>query len=242
VRSIAAGERHTCVGLGDGTARCWGTEGADLTPPTPPRLSPAPVPGLSGVTALGAGSGFTCALLADHTVKCWGDNTDGRLGDGTTTARATPVAVLGLVDVTKLAVGPSHACAVLTGGALWCWGNLSGDAQASFPTPRKIEVGPVDTVTCGADYDCALPAGSATAMCWGNDTFGQLGDGLFASRSSAAPLLDVPRPTLLAAGPDHACALAAGSVWCWGPSPAAGNVTSTPNDQLRPVKVGTLPQ
>ena len=38
-------------------------------------------------------SRYTCVIGSDHTVGCWGDNSDGQLGDGTTTSRVVPTPV-----------------------------------------------------------------------------------------------------------------------------------------------------
>jgi alpha-tubulin suppressor-like RCC1 family protein len=37
----------------------------------------------------------TCGVTTDHRAYCWGENSDGQLGDGTTTQRLTPVPVVG---------------------------------------------------------------------------------------------------------------------------------------------------
>ena len=60
-----------------------------------------------------------CADLTGSTLKCWGQNTDGQLGDGTTTNRNTPttVDVGGTLELLSLGW---HTCAYLTGGTLKC--------------------------------------------------------------------------------------------------------------------------
>ena len=46
-----------------------------------------------GTTALNfdAGTFHTCTVQMDGKVMCWGYNTEGQLGDGTTTTRTNPV-------------------------------------------------------------------------------------------------------------------------------------------------------
>ena len=72
--AIAAGSYHTCVLLGDGTARCWGVnaDGQLGDGTTDQRLAPVAVSGLSNAVAIAGGQFHTCALLSDGTARCWG--------------------------------------------------------------------------------------------------------------------------------------------------------------------------
>ena len=85
-------------------------------------------------------------------------------------------------------------------------------------------------------HSCALDQ-EGRAWCWGNNTYGQLGDG---SRSlSATPVAVAGEHTFveISAGGYYTCALTgSGDAWCWGkggPHLGAG----TMNDQLTPVAV-----
>ena len=74
-------------------------------------------------TAISAGGLTTCAILDDETVRCWGSNSNGQLGDGTTTDRSTPVPVSGITSATAVDVGTTHACALLGNATVMCWGS-----------------------------------------------------------------------------------------------------------------------
>ena len=101
VSSIVPGGIHTCALLTGGTARCWGfnSNGQLGDGTTTQRLLPVVVKNeagsgsLTGVTQLSAQEVHTCARSSDAAVRCWGKNTNGELGDGTTTNRLLPVYV-----------------------------------------------------------------------------------------------------------------------------------------------------
>jgi alpha-tubulin suppressor-like RCC1 family protein len=95
--AVSAGGAHTCALIG-GALKCWGNDSVgqlgDGT--TTNSSTPVDVTGLApGVTAVNAGAAHTCALTSGGGVRCWGDNSNGQLGDGTTTNSSTPVGVSG---------------------------------------------------------------------------------------------------------------------------------------------------
>lgn len=82
--------------LGDGTTGAATTLCRGGNPGVNLRIYPVQTTGLTGITAISAGDGHATALQSNGTVWAWGDNTNFRLGDGTTTTRLTPVKVKGL--------------------------------------------------------------------------------------------------------------------------------------------------
>jgi len=106
-------------------------------------MTPVPVRGLGGVSAIAAGDAHTCALLQRGVVRCWGANGDGQLGDRTTTDRQRPVAVDRLASVGAISTGAgvNHTCALLVRGELRCWGdNDYGQLGDGTITDRRSPV------------------------------------------------------------------------------------------------------
>ncbi|GIV95655.1 MAG: hypothetical protein KatS3mg057_0312 [Herpetosiphonaceae bacterium] len=200
---ISAGWDHSCVVLADGTARCWGANGAgqlgDST--TTSSSSPVVVGGatpLTDIVALSAGGSHSCALVADGTARCWGNNGDGQLGDGTTTDSASPVVVGGvtpLTDIVALSVGYAHSCALLVDGTARCWGRndygqlgngTTTDSASPVVVGGATPLTDIVALSAGGEHSCALLV-DGTARCWGANGSGQLGNGT--RMSSPSPVV-----------------------------------------------------
>jgi alpha-tubulin suppressor-like RCC1 family protein len=226
--AIAVGGRFTCALLSDGTAKCWGNNwyGQLGDGTTTDSHTPVPVSGLINAVAIATGGYHTCALLSDGTVKCWGWNDYGQLGDGTTTLRTTPVTVSGLTNAVAIAAGDEHTCALLSDGTVKCWG-YNGVGQLGDGKSNPIESHSAIPVTvtglsnavaiaAGWAHTCALLS-DGTAKCWGDNDFGQLGDGTTTLRTTPVTVSGLTNAVAIAAGTYHTCALLSnGTVKCWG--------------------------
>ena len=95
VVAIAAGYAHTCA-LASDAVQCWGdnNDGQLGNNSTAESNVPTAVNNLgSGAAAIVAGNYHTCALTTAGATQCWGSNSNGQLGDGSTTEQLTPVPI-----------------------------------------------------------------------------------------------------------------------------------------------------
>ena len=199
-------------------------------------------------SAISTGEFHTCALiLTSGAAKCWGDNTSGQLGDGTLTERHTPVMVSGLASgVSAIAAGPSHTCALMTSGGVKCWGNnefgrLGDSTTTDRTTPVNVSelTSGVSAIVAGNAHTCALMSNGAV-KCWGNNNFGQLGDGTLTERHTPVEV-QPGGVSAIAAGANHTCALlTGGGVRCWGNNDFGQLGDGTTTQRNTPVDVPEL--
>lgn len=130
-----------------------------------------------------------------------------------------------LLDVKYISSGENHTCAVTTSGAAKCWGlNSSGQlgnsttTNSNRPVPVTGLGSGVAVISAGSSFSCAVDVIGQT-FCWGNNTYGQLGDGGTTSRANPGPVsgLGSGVGSKVEAGLTHACAITTGGeMRCWG--------------------------
>jgi len=233
VIAVAAGLDHTAALKNDGTVWTWGNNvsGQLGDGSTTPRSIPGQVNGLSGIVAVAAGVGHTLALKNDSTVWAWGNNSIGQLGDGTATQRTIPVQVVGagglglLSGVTAVAAGNGHSVILKNDGTVWTWGNnvngqLGNGTTTNSSSPLQVPgLAAVVAVAAGSTHTMALrnEVTAFTAITWGANGSGQLGDGTSFDRSTPAKVGGLLRVAGIAAGLNHSVVMQSdGTVWTWG--------------------------
>jgi alpha-tubulin suppressor-like RCC1 family protein len=232
-KQVATVATHTAAIKTDGTLWTWGNNGSgrvgDGT--TTDRSSPVTTAGggtnWKEVSVGGGINGFDAAIKTDGTLWTWGNNTNGRLGDGTTTPRSSPGTTAGGGSNWKqVSAGATHIGAIKTDGTLWTWGNNgSGRVGDGTTTDRSS---PVTTagggtnwkqVSFGRQFSSAIKT-DGTLWTWGDNSYGALGDGTTLDKSSPVTTAGGGtnwKQVYSAAGGDHMAAIKTdGTLWTWG--------------------------
>ena len=128
----------------------------------------------------------------------------------------------------------------MTDGTVNCWGRDYMTAS-NMTTPAPVAgVEGASSVSSGIRYNCALQT-LGTIVCWGDDGYGQLGDGTTNDSIQPVQVVGITDAVAVSTGGFHACALrSTGRVMCWGRNlnGALGNGTRT--DSLVPVAVAGI--
>ncbi|NIL44150.1 cell wall anchor protein [Salinispora arenicola] len=256
ITAIAAGAFHSLALTSAGTVLAWGENlhgqlgnGGTTNMSTPVGVS---LPAGVTITAVAAGAFHSLAVTSTGAVLAWGDNSNGQLGNGTTTGSSTPVDVDLPAGTTITAVaagvaGAAHSLALTSTGAALAWGNnadgqLGNGDTTNRSTPVDVDLPAgvtIAAVAAGGLHSLALTAAGAV-VAWGRNVSGQLGNGT--TTGSSTPV-DVDLPTgatitAIAAGFDFGLALtAAGAVVAWGRNASGQLGDGTTTNRSTPVDV-----
>ena len=110
-----------------------------------------------------------CVVTSGGSVKCWGSDLNSIL-------------VPGSMKAIEVGAGLAHDCAINTDETVSCWGaNTSGQLgngtntdSASASLVKNLTK--AHAIGVGANHTCTLSGTGNVAMCWGENTFGQLGN------------------------------------------------------------------
>jgi len=232
--AITAGGAHTCAIFTDNSTRCWGSNSSGQTglpfTTTSTNVVTATVDVNTSVPArnarsIDAGGEFTCmtarndGTIGDGVVRCWGNNTHAQLGNPSFPAPTN----------SEIAVGsftPDWQCSFFS-----AWTSPHGGPL--------LDSGHKHTCMFVEVTGCAVPY-SRGVHCFGDNTFGQLGNGTTSTPSGVIAEVSgfSVAVTSLSSGGDHTCvADVLGRVFCWGRNDHGQSGGSSPSPVTTPVQV-----
>lgn len=207
----------------------------------------ASVPDLRNVAVIAGGSACSFAVLADGRLLSWGLNAgNGLLGTTPLSVVETtaswgansnsPVPLATKFDAIDVSTQESHVLALARDGALYAWGKgdqgqlgfgplpiinfktRTPSAMTFVPFPVRIpDLAGVTAISAGRTHSLALLE-DGTIRAWGENRWGQVGDGTTANRDRPVPVQGVRNAVAVAAGGGgfSGALLADGTVMTWG--------------------------
>ncbi|HLP23642.1 MAG TPA: hypothetical protein VK139_06340 [Microbacteriaceae bacterium] len=259
------GAEFACALSTEGRVACWGdnSSGQLGIGPTPTKSNTSAFTDSANALAdrkvveIGAGSNHVCAITSEDELFCWGANGSGQLGPGITGSQSRPakVTLTALPSGTQLkrvTGGLDFTCVLTAANEIYCWGGNSfgqlgvNSTASSVATPTVVNTSTallgktIAQIVARESFACAL-ATDGTAACWGDNDNGQVGNKSSTTlfREPQALFTGTPSFTSIALGSNHACGLAATTVWCWGDNQQGQLGNGTTNDSRYPLQVSS---
>ena len=202
---VSAGDGHTVAIKTNGTLWAWGDnsygELGDGT--TTPESNPEQIGTATNWAQVSAGSGWTVAIKTNGTLWAWGGNELGQVGRPTTgpdSCAGPPSEPCSKIPIqigsggywAQVSAGGGHAVALKEGGSLWTWGDNGdgelGNGNDTGPdgcsggfacSTAPIRIGTATDwaqVSAGAYQTLGIKT-DGTLWAWGDNSYGELGDG-----------------------------------------------------------------
>ena len=230
--TISAPRWQTCGSLTNGSAMCWGRdefgELGDGDDDEADEASPVFVITPYNFSSVTSHYDHSCGVITNGSAMCWGADDDGQIGDGDDDEanEHVPVFVSGNHNFSSLHAGLFSTCGLLTNGSAMCWGadddgqiGDGDDGQTDQHVPILVDTSEVfSSIDLGSSAVCGVIT-NGSAMCWGRDLYGELGDGDDDEADEYSPVFVNSSEifSVVAESDSHGCGLLTnGRVMCWG--------------------------
>ncbi|RYZ99686.1 MAG: T9SS type A sorting domain-containing protein [Sphingobacteriaceae bacterium] len=189
-------------------------------------------------------SAHCIAVQSNGSLWAWGWNGYGQLGNGTTASSSVPIRI-GNENNWLAVSGHDHSIAIKANGSLWAWGeNSSGEIgngntnNQSTPIPIT-NIGNKPNVIVAGDFYNVIIKADGTLWAWGENLYGQLGDGSTTQRNLPVQIGTDNNWVQVAASNATTLAIKSnGTLWAWGSNANLQIGDGTADDRHAPVQIG----
>ncbi|MCM8807940.1 MAG: hypothetical protein NC926_08390 [Candidatus Omnitrophica bacterium] len=201
IQKIVSGKSHTLILLKNGEVWGfgWNNAGQIGNGTTKNIIKPVKIEFLKDIIDIGAGDIHSLCIRKDGIVLSFGGNFSGQLGNFSNENFDFPVIVREknlkfFRDAVKVACGWDFSVILKKDGTVWAFGENKcgqlGDGKKenrNYPLPVKNSNGigflkDIVDIKAGA-FHCLALAKDGTVFAWGDNQFGQLGDGTYRNRN-----------------------------------------------------------
>jgi alpha-tubulin suppressor-like RCC1 family protein len=232
--SFSSGENFTVAIKSNGTLWFWGSNSnGQLGVPfinTPFVATATQIGNDTTWKAVSAGKNHLLAINGSGQLYAWGANASGQIGNGTNGSDVvSPALVASGLPWIGASAGSGFSLAIKANGTLWTWGdNGSGQLGLGNNTQTGSNFLPQQVGTSNdwiysqcAELSAAAVKSNGTLWMWGDNSFGQLGNGTNNNNSSNFSPAQVPGANWTCvghtSGARHVVGLKAnGTIWSWG--------------------------
>lgn len=201
------------------------------------------------------------ALTSKGRLSAWGNNAYGQLGNGTNNLQVNPIEITSFMDLNtaetpvSIHLGAYHTMVVTSDDRVFTWGNntkgqLGNETLTNMTSPvditDKLMLGTNEHIVLSSSGDSysILVTSVGRVFSWGENTNGQLGDGLNVNLSSPKDITSQfnlesnEAFRLLSTGESHSTLLTTyGKIIIWGDNENGKLGDNTTTDTLTPLEI-----
>jgi len=246
---ISVGEGHVAGITSNGGLLTWGYnfdgELGDGTNQT--RNYPQLIGQQLGWSKVSCGSTHTIAIHSNGTLWVWGNNEDGQLGIGSYQNKNEPVKVGTATNWANISAGIDHSLAIKTNGTLWGAGSdydgQMGSASGYTHYTTFTQIGTHtdwNSISTKLESNLGLKSSANRIWVWGNNYYGQLGDGSTVQRNSPNYLDMQDSWISISSGAHHSGGINnLGKLMMWGRNVKGELGIGNTTQKLEPYQVGS---